>query len=625
MSKILEKDNNSIYEEISTKVVNIYKKYSYLNISKDEFHKIILEEIELAKNTYDEKGNFNEFLINCIENRFTREVTGILSDSEKSIGLLTNYINQKFGDVKDYNAAMVKLKNLGSLFNKYNVVPEPDVIIYLVKNNEHISNSLKIIVNNNISKIKSNNIDDISSDYFVISMVECYCEFNNIKINENKIDEKEDVYYDEDYNSEDDLKIYLKDIGMIPLLSDEEERELCFKIEQGDKKAKKKLVESNLRLVVSVAKKHVGKGLPLLDLIQEGNMGLIKAAEKFDVKKGNRFSTYATWWIRQAITRAVADQARIIRIPVHTQEKFHRMERAKKLIEQREGREATYEDIAKELNVKLKEVLEVYTSMADTLSFNVKIGEDKDTELGDTIESFDDDVEETVRKKSLPNAIRQFLKDSNLSDREIIVIVKRFNLDGTFNTLEEIGKEFGVTRERVRQIEAKALNKLRRRSNVVKILEFSENPERIEKLIRQRFMENNTPNNNGDKNKENIKVGKKSYNRIKSNTPNTSEKKVIVEEKKLYFYDYFIPYASSYTVEDSKKEIFQIFTTLPNFDKGIIFRLFGNNLDKPCMKENVNEEEKSYFIFKIIPRIREELLNNRFNTDYVKKLSLNNN
>ena len=622
MSNILGKDINTIYEEISAKIVNIYKKYNYLRLSKDEFRNIIFEEIELAKNTYDGKENFYQYLINNIENRFTREVTEILSDSEKSISFLTNYINQKFVEVKDYNAAMVKLKNLGSLFSKYNVVPEPDVIIYLVKNNKSIINCLKIIVNNDISKIKSNDIDDISSDYFVISMIECYCEFNNIKINENKTDEKEDVSYDKDYNSEDDLKIYLKDIGMIPLLSDDEEKELCFKIEQGDKKAKKKLVESNLRLVVSVAKKHVGKGLPLLDLIQEGNMGLIKAADKFNVRKGNKFSTYATWWIRQAITRAVADQARVIRIPVHAQEKYHKMEKAKKLIEQREGREATFEDIAKELNVKLKEVLEVYNCMADTLSFNVKIGEDKDTELGDTIVSYDDDVEENVRKKTLPSAIKQFLKDSNLTDREVIVIVKRFNLDGTFNTLEEIGREFGVTRERVRQIESKALNKLRRRSNIVKILEYSENPERVEKLIRQNFMEDNTQNNNGDKNKASSisNSSKKGYNKVKSNTSNNNKMSAIEKDNRQYFYDYFVPYASSYTVEDSKKEVFKIFTTLPNYDQGIIFRLFGNDLDKPCMKENVTEEEKKYFIFKIIPRIREELMNNNNGKILVRQL-----
>ena len=268
----------------------------------------------------------------------------------------------------------------------------------------------------------------------------------------------------------DPVRMYLKEIGKIPLLSAEEELELARKISEGDEEAKKRMVEANLRLVVSVAKHYLGRGMQLLDLIQEGNMGLLKAVEKFDYTKGYKFSTYATWWIRQSITRAVADQARTIRIPVHMVETINRVSRASRALVQQLGREPTLSEISTELGVSEDKIAEVMKIAQDPVSLETPVGEEDDSHLGDFIS--DDEATEPAESASY-NMLRQQLGEvmQTLSPRECKVLRLRFGLeDGRAHTLEEVGKEFDVTRERVRQIEAKALRKLRHpsRSKILK-------------------------------------------------------------------------------------------------------------------------------------------------------------
>lgn len=261
--------------------------------------------------------------------------------------------------------------------------------------------------------------------------------------------------------SDDPVKIYLKEIGNYPLLSMDEEVELAKKIAEGDQYAADRLTESNLRLVVSIAKKYVGRGLSFLDLIQEGNLGLIKAVDKFDYSKGYKFSTYATWWIRQAITRSIADQSRTIRIPVHMSEVINKAYRISRSLLQELGREPTEEEIAKEMNLPVEKVREIMKISADPISLDTPIGEEDDSHLGDFIK--DDTImgpEDAAAYTMLQDQIQKLL--TTLSEREQRVLILRFGLlDGRTRTLEEVGKEFNVTRERIRQIEAKALRKLR--------------------------------------------------------------------------------------------------------------------------------------------------------------------
>ena len=275
-----------------------------------------------------------------------------------------------------------------------------------------------------------------------------------------------------EYNLDDPVRMYLKEIGQVKLLTAEEEVELAKRVAEGDKRAKDQLTEANLRLVVSIAKKYSGRGLHILDLIQEGNTGLIRAVDKFDYTKGNKFSTYATWWIRQAITRAIADQARTIRVPVHMVEVINKAARCNRKLVQELGREPTMEEVAAELGLPVEKIIEANRTAADTLSLDTPVGDEEDTTIGSFVE--DDNTPgpaDATSNTLLAEALGEIL--DTLTDREADVLRMRFGMyDGRTHTLEEVGQIFGVTRERIRQIENKAIRKLRHPSRAKKIKDF---------------------------------------------------------------------------------------------------------------------------------------------------------
>ena len=275
-----------------------------------------------------------------------------------------------------------------------------------------------------------------------------------------------------EYNLDDPVRMYLKEIGQVKLLSADEEVELAKLVSEGDQKAKNKLTEANLRLVVSIAKKYSGRGLHILDLIQEGNTGLIRAVDKFDWTKGNKFSTYATWWIRQAITRAIADQARTIRVPVHMVEVINKATRCNRKLVQELGREPTVEEIAKELGLPVEKIIEANRTAADTLSLDTPVGDEEDTSIGSFVEDErTPGPADATSNAMLAEALKEIL--DTLTEREADVLRMRFGMyDGRTHTLEEVGQIFGVTRERIRQIENKAIRKLRHPSRAKKIKDF---------------------------------------------------------------------------------------------------------------------------------------------------------
>ena len=320
---------------------------------------------------------------------------------------------------------------------------------------------LDFLETNNIDVLRIMDDDDIDDDI--------------ILDDEDEVEvEKIDLSVPDGVSIEDPVRMYLKEIGKVPLLSAEEEIELAKRMELGDQEAKKRLAEANLRLVVSIAKRYVGRGMLFLDLIQEGNLGLIKAVEKFDYRKGYKFSTYATWWIRQAITRAIADQARTIRIPVHMVETINKLIRVSRQLLQELGREPTPEEIAAEMNMPVDRVREILKISQEPVSLETPIGEEEDSHLGDFIQ--DDNVPVpadaaafTLLKEQLEEVL------GTLTEREQKVLTLRFGLeDGRARTLEEVGKEFNVTRERIRHIEAKALRKLRHPSRSRKLKDYLE-------------------------------------------------------------------------------------------------------------------------------------------------------
>ena len=323
--------------------------------------------------------------------------------------------------------------------------------------------------------LEANHIDvlRVSGDGDGIEELDDVDDSDIVLTDEDDVDmEKIDLSVPDGISIEDPVRMYLKEIGKVPLLSADEEVELAKRMAEGDEDAKKRLAEANLRLVVSIAKRYVGRGMLFLDLIQEGNLGLIKAVEKFDYHKGFKFSTYATWWIRQAITRAIADQARTIRIPVHMVETINKLIRVSRQLLQELGREPTPEEIAEEMNMPVERVREILKISQEPVSLETPIGEEEDSHLGDFIQ--DDNVPVPADAAAFTLLKEQLVEVlSTLTEREQKVLRLRFGLDdGRARTLEEVGKEFSVTRERIRQIEAKALRKLRHPSRSRKLKDY---------------------------------------------------------------------------------------------------------------------------------------------------------
>jgi len=334
-------------------------------------------------------------------------------------------------------------------------------------NEKQLATVINYLEEHDIDVLRISNEADESNDDDVLIMEEEGSE-NNEEVDLENID----LSVPEGVSIEDPVRMYLKEIGKVPLLTAEEEVELAQKMEAGDEMAKKRLAEANLRLVVSIAKRYVGRGMLFLDLIQEGNLGLIKAVEKFDYTKGYKFSTYATWWIRQAITRAIADQARTIRIPVHMVETINKLIRVSRQLLQELGREPTPEEIAEEMDMSVERVREILKISQEPVSLETPIGEEEDSHLGDFIQ--DDNVPvpaDAAAFTMLKEQLEEVL--GTLTEREQKVLRLRFGLDdGRARTLEEVGKEFNVTRERIRQIEAKALRKLRHPSRSRKLKDY---------------------------------------------------------------------------------------------------------------------------------------------------------
>ena len=325
---------------------------------------------------------------------------------------------------------------------------------------EQMDEILDALEKSGIDVLRITDDDDIPDEELLLS-------------DEDEVDmENLDLSIPDGISIEDPVRMYLKEIGKVPLLSAEEEIELAKRMENGDQEAKKRLAEANLRLVVSIAKRYVGRGMLFLDLIQEGNLGLIKAVEKFDYRKGYKFSTYATWWIRQAITRAIADQARTIRIPVHMVETINKLIRVSRQLLQELGREPTPEEISEEMGMPVDRVREILKISQEPVSLESPIGEEEDSHLGDFIQ--DDNVPVPAEAASFTLLREQLVEVlGTLTEREQKVLRLRFGLDdGRARTLEEVGKEFNVTRERIRQIEAKALRKLRHPSRSRKLKDY---------------------------------------------------------------------------------------------------------------------------------------------------------
>lgn len=512
------------------------------------------------------------------------ETKNVNKDFDKSFVVINNLIDKGFKECKSYNDSIENLKTIEKIFKKLNYIPNPDIIMKLIDENLLLSETIKIIVNNDLDIITKGEINKIFDNDTIILIIESYCMMNNIKIQESEEDNEEFEENIINYEGEtiDIVKLYLNEISRRKLLTLDEEIRLTRRIKNGDEEAKKIFIESNLRLVVSVARKHLNQGLSFLDLIQEGNIGLMKAVDKFDSSKGYRFSTYATWWIRQGITRAISNKSRNVRIPVYLHRRINKFNKVAKALEMKYGREAKIEEIANELKISVKYVQEIYQYKNDSISINLLVGDDKDNELGNIISSKNIGPDEQAMTDLMKFQVKQLLEKCNLKPIEKEVILLRFGFNNTPMTLGEIGNIYNITGERVRQIEASALMKLRKYKNITDFAEYMENPKEAI---------------------NNIEIYRKEYRN--SGKITKSFLKDVRREKEddnmvKTIYEYFKNY--------SKKEVDKVLSTLSDESLELIRIRYGDDLTVP-VNNKLTEEQRKKFYGSVMAQIKRLLEN----------------
>ena len=431
-----------ILQKMSPVFDDIYKEIDYMEMSKEEFYDLVLNDIIESKEKYNGDVLYEKYIRTKISSSLTKKIKEYFMDQEKTYVIINNYINTRLNLGVTIDDSIKEIKKLNNFFNKYDYISNPDVLLKIIQNNKKITNMIETIIGKNKSKIT---LDDLEKDFdnSTIVLFEVYCMLNNITIEEFA---KDDINLD-DITLTDSVKLYLKEISARPLLSVEKERKLAKQILNGNEEARKIFIESNLRLVVSIAKKYIGIGLSFSDLIQEGNLGLITAVEKYDVNKGFKFSTYATHWIRQAITRAIANKGRNVRVPVHMYEKLGIYKRTVANLETRLNRKPTLNEIANEMELSIPKVEKLDNLQIDTISMNELKGYDKDTELESFIPSSKENPEDVVIAGTMQLEVRKLLEECNLKPREIEVLMMRFGFDDKKPmTLEKIGKKFNISR-----------------------------------------------------------------------------------------------------------------------------------------------------------------------------------
>ena len=587
LNKIRQLDSNKIYELLSANIKSIYSSFSYINLSDKEMQDSVLNEIELSKKLYNNDLPYIDYINKRIRSLFSSKVKTLLLNSNSSFELINNYINLKLKNIKTYDEAINNFEKLNLFFETYNYLPNPDLLVELINNNSTFYDMIEKIVKENYSQIVLGKSEDIFDNNTLIMSIETYCMLKDIGIKENK-EELDKIIESETTNS---VKMYLKEIGRIPLLTIEEVRELAKKVAQGDSNAKKKLTESNLRLVVSIAKKYTDKGLPFLDLIQEGNIGLMTAVERYDVDKGFKFSTYATWWIKQAIYRSLVNKGRTIRLPNHIFDKVVSYKQAFIELEKKLNREPTIEEMASQLEISISNSAELYKLQNDVTSINIKVGKDEETELGEFISSTDETPEDIVIESALKLDVRKLLHDCNLKEREIDILMLRYGFnEKNPMTLEEVGQKYGLTRERVRQIEAKAIMKIRRSKHIKELAVYMQHPDEslanIEEY-REKYRNQKKPYT--------YKTYLKTDGRTKEKENDEDMSKALQS-----IYEYFKDY--------TREQVNEMLSKLTEEERALVTLRYGEDLDNPNGGK-LTKEDTSKFYGGLIPKMKRLLAN----------------
>lgn len=561
-------------------------KYNYINLPQS-IYLSKLKEIEDTMDFSDGKIDIESMIKNCSK----RYIVDTLEEENQAIKVVSNFIKKNIKPQNKYQDNIISFEKTVNFFHDFNCFPPPNLLIELIDKNDTLNKILQDVVENNLEILQKYDIDSKFSDDISKNFIELYCLKNNIEI------KKDDDIQEEDYTefitditntvyTDDSVKMYLQEIHK-PILTKEQEKSLALRIRNGDEKAKELFIERNLRLVIKVARKYTGHGISFLDLIQEGNLGLIKAADKFDVTKGYKFSTYATCWIRQSIQRSLGDKSRNIRLPVHLYEKVKKYELLKKELSLKFNREPTFEELSKKMRVSIDTIYKYERLEHDTISLNMIVG-DEDSELEDFISLSTESIDNQFIEENLKDVIENLLKNSNLTTKEIDILKLRFGI-GTNDpkTLEETGKIYGVSRERIRQIQEKALKKIRRSYNVKELAIYMDNPKEAKKNI-DRYR---------------LKYQQHSLQKIKLKDRKESELKMEMQEKtkrksKDNLYEYFSDY--------SKPEVSKVISRLDEDELELLHKRYGDNLLEP-VKNDIDADEKKVIISNIIPRIQRML------------------
>ena len=561
-------------------------KYNYINLPQS-IYLSKLKEIEDTMDFSDGKIDIESMIKNCSK----RYIVDTLEEENQAIKVVSNFIKKNIKPQNKYQDNIISFEKIVNFFHNFNCFPPPNLLIELIDKNDTLNKILQDVVENNLEILQKYDIDSKFSDDISKNFIELYCLKNNIEI------KKDDDIQEEDYTefitditntvyTDDSVKMYLQEIHK-PILTKEQEKSLALRIRNGDEKAKELFIERNLRLVIKVARKYTGHGISFLDLIQEGNLGLIKAVDKFDVTKGYKFSTYATCWIRQSIQRSLGNKSRNIRLPVHLYEKVKKYELLKKELSLKFNREPTFEELSKKMRVSIDTIYKYERLEHDTISLNMIVG-DEDSELEDFISLSTESIDNQFIEKNLKDVIENLLKNSNLTTKEIDILKLRFGI-GTNDpkTLEETGKIYGVSRERIRQIQEKALKKIRRSYNVKELAIYMDNPKEAKKNI-DRYR---------------LKYQQHSLQKIKLKDRKESELKMEMQEKtkrksKDNLYEYFSDY--------SKPEVSKVISRLDEDELELLHKRYGDNLLEP-VKNDIDADEKKAIISNIIPRIQRML------------------
>ena len=599
MKDNIELEIDKIYKKLLPSIKKIYVTYNYIGLNEEEYEQLIKEIILKIYIKNLETKIDNNLYIRKIKENIEKHIKFILENPENVKIIINNFTSNNLIIHKTIQENIKELRKLSRFIKKYDIIITPDTYIEIINSNAKLSSILKEIIDKNINLIEKKGIELLDDDQNVITILDIYCMINNIryKIYENipfNINIEENI----DNLIKDSLKMYLSEINL-SVLTQEEELELAKRKSEGDIEARNKLIEHNLKWVVNVAKRYIGRGLELQELIQEGNAGLIIGIDKFDYTKGYRISTYTYHWIRQSITRAIIEKTRMIRLPIHIDEKIKKYQQVTNKLEQRLNRTPTKEELARELNIKIEELNKIYIYMNDITSLNAIIDEKDNSELETFIESNEDNAEEIYVKKDLTSEIKILLKKCCLDDREIETLLLRNGFYGEKLTLSKVGEILGgLTRERIRQIESKALQKIRTSAYINNLLEYAENPDEALKNLQmfKSFYENNKKTTKAIKKQENLEE-------VKETTKLNEQTKEHHPTKSIFtIFDKFTELG--YT----KEEILSILPLLPTQDKKRVMLRNGPDLDNPVVSDLIRERDRNLYITHTLPKIEKLLL-----------------